>query len=230
MNKIILIVGLFAISFSVTGCEIKKSSVTRSGENSLRNSPEVTKIDNIWNEYHNKTVGYTLRFPAEYVITDGECVQNPTRPVLSYKNAFTKSQLLELDTKAFIIPSLRYLITNNECISTPLNEQNAEKNTDEGWHIFGYTATSQEDINNKVQVAFGIKCSLEVLKPTNTKNEYDVVIKRGNECDLKSYFGKYNDKTKSLVLIKFGDSFVFAKDENKTNYYDESMINSFKFD
>lgn len=227
---------LILLSLVTTGCTFRTPPSSQNNRDTQKtenpketkgNSPQVVLLNDLWQKYTNNKYKYSLNIPTEYYINQGSCIK--TNNKYEYKPAVSQTKVTENDNITTIFPITVYSLNQDESSCELLDD--SSKNPDTKWQIESFKAVNGEEIDYFIRKSFGNGCKLEVLKPTNSQNVYDVVVNRNEECKIdQAYFFKYHDKLQIGVSIVLGKAFTFYKDSNfGNNAYDEEMLSSFAF-
>lgn len=221
----------------------QKSTTEKKTE--IPSAPTLEGIDDIWNQYTNSTLGFSIKIPKTWLEFYGNCVWKedesdhswrPEEKTIAIKNFedgddvwFASVYFYQLGGES----KEEFRTLFSECDKTDTTLDVIKADLDHGPHstkLTIKTVQNDDELAAAVKDAFGAGCNIE--KSEAGGGVYDVTITNGGldnpDCQINYAFTiKYAPEKNKVLLWPLGQDFVFR---NESGGYDQEVLQSFKFE
>jgi hypothetical protein len=211
---------------------------------------EKSALDEIWMEYTNSQLGFSIKFPQK-VYSDHKCPFSKLIPVKIFED--------DVEGIVYITEEYQY---NENCekvfysldrlreIREELNKTRIKlwgypimaPKPPSGWAIVIATIRNKDELDKFIKENYGPKCLIGKENPWKQEGVYEIIV-RGEEenweltdletttCPLNySYKVLYAPEKNKAMSVELGQECTFKADPYGKKCYDEDILSSFKFD
>ncbi len=215
---------------------------------------ELISIDDVWNQYTNHRLGFTLRVPKQHYRFDADCYWNETETDSSYRpsggvvpvvviegqdRVFVASEFYSELTLPTQVPSgngYRSEFDGCERVQNDLERMLASETTSFFWEIVVRDVASEADLEELVDAVYGECFSVGEMSPVEG-HDYQRVQVQGDGKPLEEstcllnggYVFFYSPELGKAATWLTGQSYHFPADADYSETYDTQMVESFEF-
>jgi hypothetical protein len=215
---------------------------------------ELVEIDDIWNQYTNYRLGFSMRVPRMQYRHDADCYWNETESDSSYRplGAIVPVVVIEGEDRVFItgeyyseltlptqIPSgngYRTEFDGCEQVTNDLDRMLATESTSFFWEIVVWDIAFPADLEALVDAVYGECFSVGEISPVEGRGYQQVRVQGDGKpveestCLLRGgYIFYYSPELGRAATWLTGQSYHFPADAEYAKAYDAQMVENFEF-
>jgi len=214
--------------------------------------PELTPIDEVWNQYTNYQLGFSIKIPKMMTHFYGSCKWDEEGKKPSYRPEFklVPVKIFEDNNAVFISSKYYYGLGGetkedsvsyfSECnkVTNSLTLLKEDKSYQQSWEIISEEAINDQELDSFIKKHYGPTCKLEEKTSTRQQGTFSLSIDVGDFQNVDEasergclvnyvYALRYFPQKNRVITWKLGQASTFYRDPN--NPYDEEMRQSFEF-
>jgi len=247
----------FGTQISVSRFEVVEPAKTVEATPAPVRPSETLVLDEIWLQYTNYQLGFSIKYPRAVMYFYGSCKWNEEHGDHSYRPelSFVPVKVFEDGNTVYIANEYYHELTGetketdarggtrtfySDCRAVTNNLEllrDPENRYHQMWKIVVQDVYNDEELDSFLKSRYGAGCNLgEKIASAQQEGVYDVhILGDGKDwsesaCPINyGYIVKYYPEGNKVIAWNTGQAYTFVGDKEYTKIYDDEMRDSFRF-